>query len=224
MTRLYLCFLLFFGSMIQSFAATEAVTEAVTEIGWEDLAPDFEDSIDDPFLEMPDEQLMSLSMVASYREVLAANGELSPGGQEELDLEIDKLEEWGIDFDELLIKRDEIIAFRTQAAAATRPELDGKTIKIPGYLLPLEYEEEKVIEFLLVPYVGACIHTPPPPPNQIVHVTSESGFVSSDLYTPVWVEGVMKTEAVNAALDFVDGSSDIPVAYKIDAQEITLYQ
>ena len=81
-----------------------------------------------------------------------------------------------------------------------------------------------VTEFLLVPYVGACIHTPPPPPNQIVHVNSEFGVVSNDLYAPVWVEGVMKTESVSANLSFVDGSADIPVAYSLDAAEVTPYE
>lgn len=49
--------------------------------------------------------------------------------------------------------------------------LDGESIRIAGYLVPLEYNEKKLIsEFLLVPYYGACIHTPPPPANQIIHV------------------------------------------------------
>ena len=107
--------------------------------------------------------------------------------------------------------------------AATNPELDGMSVKIPGYLLPLEFEDEKVMEFLLVPYVGACIHTPPPPPNQIVHVTSEYGFMSSNLYAPVWVEGVIKNESGETALSYIDGSSDIQVAYELDASEVTRY-
>ena len=54
--------------------------------------------------------------------------------------------------------------------------LDGQQVRLPGYIVPLEVSEEgRVTEFLLVPYFGACIHVPPPPPNQIVHVTSELG-------------------------------------------------
>ena len=55
-------------------------------------------------------------------------------------------------------------------------EIDGAHVRIPGYLLPLELENDEATEFLLVPYQGACIHTPPPPPNQIVHVKLESGI------------------------------------------------
>jgi hypothetical protein len=53
--------------------------------------------------------------------------------------------------------------------------LDGQNIRLPGYIVPLEVSEEgRTTEFLLVPYFGACIHVPPPPSNQIVHVKSES--------------------------------------------------
>lgn len=73
-------------------------------------------------------------------------------------------------------------------------ELDGRTVRIPGYVVPFDFNAEaKYQEFLLVPYFGACLHTPPPPPNQIVFVKSESGVTVEDIYEPVWVEGVLKT-------------------------------
>ena len=76
---------------------------------------------------------------------------------------------------------------------------------MPGYLLPLEFDGTAVTEFLLVPYVGACIHTPPPPPNQIVHVHAEPGFETEELYMPVWVTGQMSTEGSTENLNYVDG-------------------
>ena len=76
-----------------------------------------------------------------------------------------------------------------------------------------------------MPYVGACIHTPPPPPNQIVHVTAKSGYQSDGgLYSPVWVDGLMKTERTDSSLSFVDGSSDIQSAYSLDASAVTPYE
>ncbi len=54
--------------------------------------------------------------------------------------------------------------------APVRNDLDGQPVKLPGYLVPLESSKGEVSELLLVPYFGACIHTPPPPANQIVHV------------------------------------------------------
>ena len=53
--------------------------------------------------------------------------------------------------------------------------LDGKRVQIGGYVVPLDFDATRVKEFLLVPFVGACIHVPPPPPNQIVYVKAESG-------------------------------------------------
>ena len=63
--------------------------------------------------------------------------------------------------------------YRTGKVSPSLKALDGKLVKIPGYMVPLEDDSEVVSEFLLVPYVGACIHTPPPPPNQIVQVKYE---------------------------------------------------
>ncbi|WP_205472505.1 DUF3299 domain-containing protein [Agarivorans sp. Alg241-V36] len=73
-------------------------------------------------------------------------------------------------------------------------ELDGKPLRIPGFVVPLDVEGELVKEFLLVPYFGACLHYPPPPPNQIVYVTYSKGLQLEDLWEPVWVEGTIHTQ------------------------------
>ena len=78
-------------------------------------------------------------------------------------------------------------------AAPVVKALDGQQVKLPGYIVPLNVSDEnRVIEFLLVPYYGACIHVPPPPSNQIVYVTSELGVQLDDLYQPFWIEGPLK--------------------------------
>ena len=84
--------------------------------------------------------------------------------------------------------------------APTEPELDGTRIKLPGYLVPLEEVAAGHTEFLLVPYFGACIHTPPPPANQIVLVVPAkpaAGFHSMDT---VWVSGTLKTTRSNSPM------------------------
>jgi Uncharacterized protein conserved in bacteria len=76
---------------------------------------------------------------------------------------------------------------------------DGTRVKIPGFMVPLEDDAEKVSEFLLVPYVGACIHTPPPPPNQIVHVKMAGNkSIPMYWYDPVWIEGEFKIKSVKS--------------------------
>ena len=77
-------------------------------------------------------------------------------------------------------------------------ELDGQSVRIPGFVVPLEYDDDQVItEFFLVPYFGACIHVPPPPPNQIIYVKYEKGLKLDVLYDPFWISGVINTELIN---------------------------
>jgi len=63
--------------------------------------------------------------------------------------------------------------------------LNGAYIKMPGYIIPIDLTSEGVTSFLLVPYVGACIHTPPPPANQLVFVNTAKPWPSDDLWDPV---------------------------------------
>ncbi|MBT6274533.1 MAG: DUF3299 domain-containing protein [Chromatiales bacterium] len=102
--------------------------------------------------------------------------------------------------------------------------MNGEIIRIPGYMLPLEFNGTKVREFLLVPYVGACIHSPPPPANQMVYVTTSEGFESAGLYTPVWVEGTVSTTAGSYDLSLVDGNREVSVGYSLRADKIEKYQ
>lgn len=78
-------------------------------------------------------------------------------------------------------------------------ELDGKQIRLPGYTVPLEYSEE-ITEFLLVPYFGACLHAPPPPPNQTLYVKSDKPIKLGDLAQAVWVYGTLRTQTQNSDL------------------------
>jgi len=72
--------------------------------------------------------------------------------------------------------------------------LDKQQLKLPGYMIPIKFNASSVSEFLLVPYVGACVHTPPPPENQIVYVSLKKPMVTQDFWTPVWVSGMMKNQ------------------------------
>ena len=80
-------------------------------------------------------------------------------------------------------------------SAPVVPELDGQRVKIPGFVVPLDFEGTSVSEFLLVPYFGACIHVPPPPANQIVYVKSKDAYPIDDIYDPVWITGTLSTQA-----------------------------
>jgi uncharacterized protein len=84
--------------------------------------------------------------------------------------------------------------------APTVSQLDGMQIKLPGYVVPLEEVKGEVSEFLLVPYFGACIHTPPPPANQIIHVTVTKPLKGLRSMDTVWVSGVLKTARQDSSM------------------------
>ena len=74
-------------------------------------------------------------------------------------------------------------------------DLEGRKVRLPGFVVPLDFDGTETSEFLLVPYFGACIHVPPPPPNQIVYVTTISGYPLKEVFDAVWVTGVISTQA-----------------------------
>lgn len=74
-------------------------------------------------------------------------------------------------------------------------DLNNQSVSLPGFVLPFEYTEgKKVSQFLLVPYFGACLHSPPPPPNQIVYVTTDKPIAVDSLWAPIWARGTLVTE------------------------------
>lgn len=101
-------------------------------------------------------------------------------------------------------------------STGTREEFANTDIRLPGFIVPLEFDDDMNIrEFFLVPYYGACIHVPPPPPNQIIFVRYPEGFQLDALYTPFWVSGTLKLERVE---------NDTALAmYAMDAGEIVEY-
>ena len=72
--------------------------------------------------------------------------------------------------------------------------LDGQAVRIPGYVVPLEQTANGMNELLLVPHYGACIHTPPPPANQIIHVRLTKPSKSLSTMDTVWITGVLRTQ------------------------------
>jgi len=95
--------------------------------------------------------------------------------------------------------------------------LNGVKVRIPGYTVPFEYgSKAEITEFLLVPYFGACIHSPPPPPNQTIFVRTDTPIKLKDLAQAVWIEGTMLTQTQNS--DLADA------AYTIEMTSIEKYE
>lgn len=94
--------------------------------------------------------------------------------------------------------------------------LNGAYIKMPGYMLPIDMSTAGVTSFLMVPYVGACLHTPPPPANQLVYVESKRPWPSDQLWDPVWVTGRIKHE--------LQSTSIADIGYSMTADKIETYE
>lgn len=94
--------------------------------------------------------------------------------------------------------------------------LDGQRVRIPGYVVPLDLDDAgRVRELLLVPWFGACIHVPPPPANQIVHVRTTQELALDDLWQPFWIEGTLRV---------AHSSSELAEAgYQMQAERIQPY-
>jgi hypothetical protein len=202
----------------------ETASAESREITWDDLVPAAAE-YDDAFTKLTEDQLFELSMVAQTRFRIEDGEEVDEQTLEDYQQRVKDLQEQDVDIDGLIAMRDEVAEERIAKSYMANSELDGKPVRMPGYLLPLEFNGEKVSEFLLVPYTGACIHTPPPPPNQIVYVTSQAGFdTGGGLYMPVWVDGIMKTQQVESNLSLVDGSAPIPSSYTLEASSVKPYE
>ena len=102
--------------------------------------------------------------------------------------------------------------FAQQVSAELTREFDGKRVSLPGFAIPLQYDGTGTTVMILAPYVGACIHVPPPPPNQLVLVTSQEPQEVDELFQPVVVTGLFGTAAVDAGL--------AEIGYTLEAERI----
>ncbi len=90
--------------------------------------------------------------------------------------------------------------FEQPEAHAVTDAYDGMTVRLPGYIIPLDFEATGVTTFILAPFVGACIHVPPPPANQLVLVTTEVPYEYDGFFDPVYVTGMFGTIAAGTEL------------------------
>ena len=194
---------------------------SVDRLNWQDLVPG-DTLMADPFTQLPPLARSAVRDMIWIRKAIE-NGR--PATElEEMELEARRqIEAAGSDYHGVAAKVKSVLERSNTNRQRLVQELDGRIVQIPGYALPLEFSDAVVTEFLLVPYVGACIHSPPPPPNQIVHVRSRKGFQLSKLYMPVWVTGRMATESSTQDLTYVDGTAPIDAGYRLMAEGIEPY-
>ncbi len=190
----------------------------VRVIGWDDLVPEVA-PYDDPFYTMTDAQIDAMRAVVAFAESRTEDRALALADAKGRRV----LEEAGFDVAYLLEQYRVVLDKLIEEASAVNTAVVDATVRLPGYLLPLEMNGRKTTEFLLVPYVGACIHTPPPNPNQVVHVVYPQGYEAEGLFTPVWISGPMRAETSSPVVAYSDGSSEVTVSYRMQANRVEAY-
>ena len=94
--------------------------------------------------------------------------------------------------------------------------MQGQALRIPGFVVPLDADGGALREFLLVPYFGGCIHVPPPPANQIIHVFAQPPLEDVQAMDAIWVSGTLSVARSNSQM----GNA----GYRMTAQKVEPYQ
>ena len=194
------------------------LAQQTRQLTWDDLVPAHL-LAGDPLEKLSPDQKDMVYWVINMLQTLPKRGPQTEEDYKQIDELMPSLRKAGIDIVKVQAKIKEIQTSMVK-------ELDGQLVRMPGYLLPLEVSSAKVTEFLLVPYVGACIHAPPPPPNQIIYVKAaqDNGYESKKIFEPVWVTGVISAKSMSKELYLVDGSSGIDIGYGMQANKIEPYK
>lgn len=211
--------------LVSLFTVAAPAAQAGKLINWTNLLPQAE-PLKDPFVALTQDQRFDIETVIWARSLTAEERGLEYNRQPVEDATKYEAEfrKAGINIEKLIKDQEKFLAETTKRQSLVNGSLNGKDVKLAGYLLPVEFSEKAQKDFLLVPYVGACVHVPPPPPNQLVLVRLAKAMQVKDLYTPVWISGQMKTKKSSKALNLLDGSRDVTVGYHIDAASAEAYK
>ncbi|MBK0052693.1 DUF3299 domain-containing protein [Stenotrophomonas sp. S39] len=164
--------------------------------------------------------LVSSSSGASERVRTLAWSDLQPAGEAEHNAKVSATLTAGL---YEAIRHRRVREYEAQAAAlrktlksGTDATLDGQRVRLPGYVVPLDFDDSgNVKELLLVPFYGACLHVPAPPSNQVVHVLLQRPREIGALEVPVWIEGTMAVK--------LSASSMAMSSYQLTATSIKRY-
>jgi hypothetical protein len=206
------------------FVPALASAERVQVLNWSDLVPKFK-PIKNPLrhldvkLRYDIEYLASIRYWVKTRQISKVDVEYEQGAELEHKLKTQKVE-----YEPQIAKFNAFLDEIDRRNKSIVKELDGKLVRIPGFALPLETTSDALDEFLLVPTIGACIHTPVPPSNQMVFVKLKQSYKAKKLYEPVWITGKMKIENAKQKVLYSDGEVGIEAAYTIQGTNIEPYE
>lgn len=193
------------------------------KIDWTDMKGKME-AYDDPFKKLTGDQIYHLSIYARVMKLEKVSPKrVSDGMRKEANKAEEILKKEGVDIDYLLSQREYIKNMRSKAASSVNVDLNNTDISMSGFMLSLEYDQGMTKKFLLVPTVGACIHTPPPPINQIVYVETTKPLDAGARFKAVTIKGTLITKHLSNNLFLIDGTSDIQSGYSMKTDDVEEY-
>ena len=222
------CFLkavvgIFLVCLLAVALALPTLAQTARSVTWEDLRSSTTVQLDDPYKHLTQQQLYDLAYLVSWQEANQQSTEPNPQATASAQRLEQKLQDQGLEVDELLAQVARAREYYRQKAQATNTELEGQTILLQGYLLPLDTQfGSPASEFLLVPYVGACIHVPQPPPNQIVYLKLSETIKTPRGFTLVAATGILERRGATYDLFWMDGTQQVDVNYALTQAAIAL--
>ncbi|MDJ0716402.1 MAG: DUF3299 domain-containing protein [Prochloraceae cyanobacterium] len=198
---------------------------------WKDLLPSkTESNFEDSFAKLTSEQLEDLAILSRIRWLIKTKKAEPNGASAKEAKQIEQaFAETGIDFNQLLSEREKIRQSRIEQA--TNKNINGQTLKLSGVILPLHWNENRLLtHFLLMPYLGQCSHFPPPPPNQVIYAKCSEPIdiqkltahrKKSEFSLWVSVEGQISLKVNSHNVFRVDGMLWLESTYEIICQNIT---
>ncbi|WP_241033829.1 DUF3299 domain-containing protein [Vibrio maerlii] len=202
--------------IIFALVSFASMADELIELDWKQLRPHVPRTVSLPTLDY--NQRAALQEV--YTLMLVTNEE-SLARIAEIKLQF---KEQGLDIEQLFELRNEYMQQEQKVAETTTSAYDDQLVRIPGFLVPLEFSSPLVAsEFLLVPVAGACIHMPPPPANQIIRVSYPEGFKVETVQYPVWVEGKFNSSLHSDDVYLVDGETNVTMGYTMKATMVEDY-
>lgn len=219
-------FVQFLAGVAFFLCSTQIQCQSLTQsVDWEVLHPEMASEVD-PFADMPTDQITAMIQLVRLDTTIASGQRADSKQLRALRRQIaDKLKEQGVAVEDLLAKRLQIIDQRRAQAETMTAELAGKSIQIEGYLLPLQnMGMEKTGDYLLVPWRGACSHTPPPPMNQVIRLDAVQLPDKLDFQKPVQVSGSLNIKPQMQEFHLVDGFLSVASGYAMQKPSVNVAQ
>ncbi len=203
-----------------STAHDESILDHVA-VSWRDLKPTLK-SLETPFESLPDPLFNAMRTEVRWR-TSNTNERSDPDLIKEYKAASGVLSANDVDVEKLMLERRKIIVQNNSIGRGPNLEKLGTTIRLPGYIVPLTIDGGVVTEFLFVPVAGSCVHTPSPPPNQIIHVDYPNGVEFKSIFDAFWIEGELSDELKISDVTFYDGASNVESIYKLNANIVEAF-